>query len=146
MKPKRQRMVFTGLGVVIIAAAVGLMLNAFESSVVFFYGPTELTEKNIPQDRRLRIGGLVEDGSVTRPSADMLNFRVTDLNTAVPVTYRGLPPALFREGQGVVAEGRFEGGVFIADEILAKHDETYMPAEVAETLKAQGVWRGDTGE
>lgn len=146
MKPRRRRMFFTGAGAAAAAAAAALMLNAFEDSVVFFYGPTDLKEKNIPLGRRLRIGGLVEENSVAEPSAGVLNFNVTDLNSAVPVTYRGLPPALFREGQGVVAEGRFENGVFIADEILAKHDEAYMPPEAAEALKAQGVWRGPAGQ
>ena len=121
------------------------MLNAFESSVVFFHSPTDLVEKDIPQDRRMRIGGLVEEGSVEKPGDAVVQFRVTDMANTVPVVYRGLLPDLFREGQGVVAEGTFADGVFRADEVLAKHDETYMPPEVAEALKASGQWQGDEG-
>lgn len=143
MKPKHQRLVFVGVAIAIVGAAAGLMLNAFEDSVVFFHSPTDLVEKDIPTDRRMRIGGLVEDGSVAKPGDAVVEFRVTDTANAVPVVYRGLLPDLFREGQGVVAEGVFENGVFKADEVLAKHDEQYMPPEVAEALKASGQWQGD---
>jgi len=141
MKPKHQRLAFVGVAIAIIAGAAGLMLNAFESSVVFFHSPTDLVEKDIPQDRRMRIGGLVEDGSVEKPGDAVVEFRVTDMTNTVPVVYRGLLPDLFREGQGVVAEGQFINGVFRADEVLAKHDETYMPPEVADALKKSGQWK-----
>ena len=117
-------------------------MNAFEDNIVFFHSPTDIIEKKIGEDRRFRLGGLVEEGSVRKAGGAVTIFRVTDLKETIAVSYKGLLPDLFREGQGVVAEGRLKGGIFIADEVLAKHDETYMPPEVAEALKKSGKWRG----
>ena len=133
----------------IFATAAALVLMAFEENIVFFYSPTELARKMeqqpIPPDRRLRIGGLVEEGSVSRDKDGItILFRVTDTVEVVPVRFRGLLPDLFREGQGIVAEGRMAmDGSFVATEVLAKHDETYMPKEVADALKEAGQWQGD---
>ena len=128
-----------------LGVAVGLVLLAFEESLVFFYSPSDVVEKAPPLDRRLRVGGLVEDGSVSRGADGLtISFRITDTANAVPVRYKGLLPDLFREGQGVVAEGRLDGeGTFIASQVLAKHDENYMPAEVVEALRDSGQWQGD---
>ena len=144
MKRKHRRLVFVAVGMIALGGAAALVLNAFDDSLVFFYSPTELAAKEFPEGRRLRIGGLVEEGSVERLDDGLtVTFRVTDLTTALPVTYTGVLPDLFREGQGVVAEGvATAGGVFRADSILAKHDENYMPAEVAEALRASGKWQG----
>lgn len=129
------------LSLAMLAIAAGLILSAFRDSIAFFYTPSELAAKPVPPGRLLRIGGLVEDGSVMR-DGDTIRFRVTDLQSALPVTYRGILPDLFREGQGVVAEGALGAdGVFQARQVLAKHDETYMPPEVAEALKKSGEWR-----
>ncbi|MDH5748526.1 MAG: cytochrome c maturation protein CcmE [Rhodospirillales bacterium] len=147
MKRKHKRLTFVAVALILLAAAAGLALLAFEESIVFFYSPTDIREKNMTDDRRLRIGGLVEEGSVVRKEGSaVVRFRVTDLNNSIPVTFEGLLPDLFREGQGVVAEGRMEGGLFVADEVLAKHDENYMPPEVAEALKKSGQWKGNEGE
>ncbi|MCC9620699.1 cytochrome c maturation protein CcmE [Thalassospira sp. MA62] len=126
-----------------VAGAAALMLTAFEDSVVFFFSPTEIVEKSpIDPDQRLRIGGLVEEGSVAKQNdGQTVAFVVTDMAEEVPVSYRGILPDLFREGQGVVAEGHMSAdGTFIASEVLAKHDENYMPPEVAESLKKSGYW------
>ncbi|MBL6932052.1 MAG: cytochrome c maturation protein CcmE [Rhodospirillales bacterium] len=140
MKRKHKRLTFVGLALLLIAAAVGLILSAFEESIVFFHSPTDIVEKQVSPDRRLRLGGLVEEGSVEKKGDAVVNFRVTDMANAVNVTYRGILPDLFREGQGVVAEGTYVAGVFKADEVLAKHDENYMPPEVADALKKSGKW------
>jgi len=140
VKRKHKRLTFIVLGMGLLAAAAALMLSAFEDNIVFFYSPTEVLDQKLGADRRVRIGGLVEDGSVEKAGTEV-KFRVTDLAAAIPVTYTGILPDLFREGQGVVAEGRFVDGVFHADEVLAKHDETYMPPEVAEALKKSGRWQ-----
>ena len=144
MTRKRRRMMLVLLGTLTLGAAAALVLSAFEDSVVFFYSPTDLAEKNPPPDRRLRIGGIVVEDSVARQADGLtVRFRVTDLNKTVQVAYTGILPDLFREGQGVVAEGRLDaGGVFRAEEVLAKHDETHMPPEVADALKRSGRWRG----
>lgn len=128
----------------VLALAAGLVLFALRDSIVFFYGPTELAEKAPAPGTRLRIGGLVGPGTLARRGQATVSFAVTDLKSDVQVTYTGLLPDLFREGQGVVAEGTLEGpGVFRADTVLAKHDETYMPRDVADKLRKQGVWRGE---
>jgi cytochrome c-type biogenesis protein CcmE len=121
-----------------------LVLSAFEENLVFFYSPTDLVEKELPDGRRFRLGGLVEEGSVNRLSDGLtVEFVVTDLSATVPVVFRGPLPDLFREGQGVITEGVLTaGGVFEADSVLAKHDENYMPPEVAEALKKSGQWQG----
>ena len=142
MKRKHKRLTFAFIGLGLLAAATGLVLLALEDSIVFFYSPSDLVEKPPPPGKRLRIGGLVEEGSVVRGQGATVSFRVTDLAKALPVAYVGLLPDLFREGQGVVAEGLLKDGVFQADLVLAKHDETYMPPEVAEALKKSGQWRG----
>jgi len=130
---------------VLLGAATALVLSAFEDNIVFFYTPSDLAEKKPPPERRLRIGGVVVEDSIKRKQgAAAVSFRLTDMQSTVLVEYeRGILPDLFREGQGIVAEGRLGGdGVFRADEVLAKHDETYMPKEVAEALKKSGQWKG----
>lgn len=143
MKPKHQRMAILAAGGVALAIAAALILTAFEDNIVFFHSPTDLVEKDIPPERRLRVGGLVEKGSVSKASDGVtVQFKVTDLKHTVAVRYRGILPDLFREGQGIVAEGRYRSNVFEASEVLAKHDETYLPAEVADALKKSGQWKG----
>ncbi len=142
MKRKHKRLTFVVVALCLLGVAAGLVLSALEENIVFFYSPTDIAEKNVAEGRRIRLGGLVEEGSVKKAGGAMVNFRVTDLRTVIAVTYKGLLPDLFSEGQGVVAEGTLQGGVFRADEVLAKHDETYMPPEVAEALKKSGQWKG----
>jgi cytochrome c-type biogenesis protein CcmE len=143
---KKRRMILVGGGLLALFAAAALVLAAFQDNLVFFYAPSDLAAAEIPQGRTLRLGGLVEEGSVKRgEDGATVTFRVTDLTESVPVTYRGILPDLFREGQGVVTQGVLgQDGVFVANEVLAKHDETYMPREVADALKKSGEWRGDT--
>ncbi len=144
MTRKGRRLAIIGTAGTVVALAVGLVLFALRDSIVFFYGPTELTERAPAPGTRLRLGGLVEQGSVAHLGGASITFLVTDLSHDVKVTYTGLLPDLFREGQGVVAEGVVEArGVFRADSVLAKHDATYMPKDVADKLKQQGVWRGE---
>lgn len=127
---------------VFLGGAAALVLTAFQDNIVFFYSPTDLKTKQISASQRLRIGGLVEEGSVAKDeSGKTVRFKVTDLANSVDVTFTGILPDLFREGQGVVAEGRFASGVFTASDVLAKHDENYMPPEVAEALKKSGQWK-----
>ena len=127
-----------------MAIAVGLILFALRNSIVFFYGPTEITEKALPRGTHLRIGGVVKPGSLTYDGSSTVVFAVTDLKHDIKVSYNGLLPDLFREGQGVVAEGTMEGpGLFHADTVLAKHDERYMPKDVADKLKQRGTWRNE---
>ena len=143
MTRKRRRLlaVLAGMGMLGIAAA--LVLNAVRDSLVFFYSPSDLKTKAVPQGRMLRIGGLVEEASVKRAGdGKTVTFRITDGSAAVPVTYSGALPDLFREGQGVVVEGRIDGaGEVRAASVLAKHDERYMPKEVVEALKKSGHWQ-----
>ncbi|RMF01584.1 MAG: cytochrome c maturation protein CcmE, partial [Alphaproteobacteria bacterium] len=111
--------------------------------IVFFYSPSDVREKNIATGQRFRLGGLVEQGSVKRGEGTQVRFVITDTANSIPVTYTGVLPDLFREGQGVITEGKLGAdGVFVADSVLAKHDENYMPPEVAEALRKQGVWQG----
>ena len=127
-----------------MAIAIGLILFALRNSIVFFYGPTEITEKALPRGTHLRIGGVVKRGSLTYDGSSTVVFAVTDLKHDIRVSYTGLLPDLFREGQGVVAEGTVEGpGLFRADTVLAKHDERYMPKDVADKLKQRGTWRNE---
>ncbi|MBK1665987.1 cytochrome c biogenesis protein CcmE [Rhodospirillum rubrum] len=141
MTRKKRRLYFVVLGMVALFAAAGLTLTAFQDNLVFFYSPTDLQEKGVDQGRRFRVGGLVEEGSVVR-DGETVRFTVTDLMNTVTVRYTGMLPDLFREGQGVVAEGAMDGaGTFVAANVLAKHDENYMPPEVAESLKASGKWQ-----
>ena len=139
-KQRRLSLIATAGAVLFLAA--GLVLFAMRDTIVFFYGPTEIVEKAVAPGTRMRLGGLVEAGSVQRGADQRITFAVTDGKNAMKVSYHGLLPDLFREGQGVVTEGVFEGaGLFKADSVLAKHDETYMPREVADTLKKQGHWQ-----
>ena len=141
MKRKTRRLAFVFVGLALVGIAATLVLAAFRDNLVFFYSPTDVVQRPLPADQRVRLGGLVEEGSVVRASGGTrVSFRITDLMNALPVTYDGILPDLFRDGQGVVAEGRFRGGVFAADSVLAKHDENYMPPEVAEALKKSGQW------
>ena len=137
MTRKRRRLYMLAAGVAVLAVASTLVLLAFRENLVFFYSPTDLQAKPQPPDRLVRIGGLVEEGSVARAAdGSTVSFRVTDLKQAVAVSYAGMLPDLFREGQGVIAEGALgSDGVFVAREVLAKHDENYMPPEAAEALK-----------
>lgn len=142
MTRKQRRLALIGSAGAVLALALGLVLFALRDSIVFFYGPTELAEKGIVPGTRLRLGGLVETGTVVRGQGQTVTFAVTDTKKSVSVTYTGLLPDLFREGQGVIAEGVLEAGDrFRADSVLAKHDETYMPREVADSLKKQGLWQ-----
>ena len=147
LKRKHRRLVFVVAGMTSLLIAAGLVLNAFEDNLVFFYTPSDLVEKDITEGRRFRLGGLVEEGSENRLDDGLtVEFTVTDLTATIPVIYRGPLPDLFREGQGVVTEDKMVNGVFIADSVLAKHDVNYMPPEVAEALKASGQWQGDGSE
>ena len=144
---KRQRLVLAVVALLLLGGATTLVLTAMGESIAYFATPTEVSERRVEPGRRLRIGGLVVDGSVVRGADGTVRFRLTDTNAEVPVAYKGLLPDLFREGQGIVAQGAVDGGgVFTADEVLAKHDERYMPKEVADSLKAQGVWNDGQGE
>ena len=142
MKPKHQRLAFISLGFLLLAGAVALVLSAFPVNLVFFHSPTDLKTKVISAEQRLRVGGLVEEGSVKQIADANVRFTVTDLANSVQVNFRGILPDLFREGQGIVAEGHFRDGIFQATEVLAKHDETYMPVEVADAIKKSGQWKG----
>lgn len=150
MTRKRRRLYLVLLFVIGVGTATGLALSAFRDNLVFFYSPTDLSEKHVPPGRTVRIGGLVEQGSVVREASAgsksvEIQFKVTDLNHDIPVVYSGIIPDLFREGQGVVANGKLgPDGVFHASELLAKHDEKYMPPEVADALKKSGHWQ-ETG-
>jgi cytochrome c-type biogenesis protein CcmE len=142
---KTRRLYIVLAGLLCLGAATSLVLVALQDTLVFFMFPSDLKTKHVPADRRIRLGGLVEKGSVVKQSDGVtVSFRVTDTEQAVPVRYRGILPDLFREGQGVVTEGRLgPDGVFVADEVLAKHDENYMPREVAEKIKKAGQWKGN---
>jgi cytochrome c-type biogenesis protein CcmE len=139
---KRKRLTIIGGGLAFLGAAAGLTFYALGEKASYFYMPADLAASPVPPGQRIRLGGLVEEGSVERGSGTRVAFGVSDGGGKVAVVYDGLLPDLFREGQGVVTEGTFGGdGVFVADSVLAKHDENYMPREVAESLKAQGVWK-----
>ena len=136
MKARQKRMVFVVVGLLGLAVAASLVINALDSNLSYFFSPTEVVQKQAPADRIFRLGGLVEEGSVARGDGLETRFRVTDRANVVKVSYSGILPDLLQEGQGVIAQGRLAGdGVFMADEVLAKHDETYMPPEVAEALE-----------
>jgi cytochrome c-type biogenesis protein CcmE len=143
MKRKHKRLTFVGVALVLLAGAAALVLLAFEENIVFFMSPTDIAANKVSENQRFRLGGLVEEGSVDRSGGETVTFKVTDITNIVAVSYTGILPDLFREAQGVVAEGRLKNGVFVADEVLAKHDETYMPPEVADALKQSGQWHGD---
>ncbi len=144
-------MLAVGLAVLGVAAAAGLTLQAFKDNMMFFVSVTEVVAGEYPKDRNFRVGGLVVDGSIERADGSLdVNFMVTDLRCEIPVMYTGVLPDLFREGQGVVAHGRMDAaGTFVADEVLAKHDENYMAPEVAESLAMQhsdGIAMAASGE
>jgi cytochrome c-type biogenesis protein CcmE len=144
MTRKQRRLSLIGAALGVLALAVALVLGALKDSIVFFNSPTDVVEKQIKPGMRIRIGGLVKEGSVARGDSLAVRFEVTDGKSTVPVAYQGLLPDLFREGQGIVAEGALDPtGTFRADSVLAKHDETYMPKEVADALKKQGHWKDD---
>ncbi len=135
MKPRHKRLAIAGGVLVAVGAVSALVLSAFESNLVFFYSPSQVVAKEVPDGRTFRLGGMVEEGSVRREGVKV-NFVVTDTVQKVPVTYEGILPDLFKEGKGVVAQGQLNpDGVFVAREVLAKHDENYMPPEAAEALK-----------
>ena len=142
MTRKQRRLVLIGTSLGVLAIAAALVLGALRDSIVFFNSPTDVAEKSIPPGTRMRIGGLVKSGSLQRGDNLQVSFAVTDGKTDISVRYQGIVPDLFREGQGVVAEGRLESGrVFAADTVLAKHDERYMPREVVDALKKSGRWQ-----
>jgi cytochrome c-type biogenesis protein CcmE len=139
---KRRRLVALGVGLSLLATATALVLIAFNDNLVFFYSPSDLAQKAVGPERRIRIGGLVENQSLVKEDSRRVAFRVTDGKSELKVVYDGLLPDLFREGQGVVAEGKLRGdGIFVASSVLAKHDEKYMPPEVADALKRSGHWQ-----
>ena len=137
MKPRHKRFAFIAAGVAALGVAAFLVLGAFEKNLVFFFTPTQVAANEAPVGRTFRVGGLVERGSVKRqPDGVTVRFVVTDTAKSIPVAYRGVLPDLFREGKGVVTQGRLApDGVFLASEVLAKHDENYMPPEAADALK-----------
>lgn len=147
MSRKQRRFALIGFGLAVVAVAVGLMLNKLNDSLVFFYSPSEVIAKAVRPGERIRLGGLVETGSVQRGPQLAVRFSITDGGHAITVAYTGFLPDLFREGQGVVTEGSLGAdGVFHANVVLAKHDETYMPRDVSDALKKQGHWQTQYGK
>jgi len=136
MKPRQKRFVFIAVALVGVALAVGLVLYALRGNVNLYFTPTQVFNNEVPKGRSFRIGGLVEEGSVKREKDGLtVNFVITDTHKSIPVVYKGILPDLFKEGKGVVAQGKVENGVMRAEEVLAKHDENYMPPEAADALK-----------
>ena len=147
MTRKQRRLVLIGGSLGVLALAAVLVLTALKDSIVFFNSPSDVAEKNIQPGSRIRLGGLVKEGTVQRGDNLAVRFEVTDGNRAIAVSYQGILPDLFREGQGVIAEGVMQpGGGFQADSVLAKHDENYMPKDVADALKKQGHWKDEYGK
>jgi cytochrome c-type biogenesis protein CcmE len=146
MTRKQRRLILIGGSLGVLGIAAALVLNALSDSIVFFNSPTDVAEKHVAVGTRIRIGGLVKPGSLQRGESLRVSFDVTDGKSDLPVRYQGIVPDLFREGQGVVAEGKLEpGGILVADTVLAKHDERYMPREVVDALKKSGRWgEGET--
>src|SRR3978361_1743177 len=146
MTRRQRRLTMIGGSLAVLTVAAALVLNAMRDSIVFFSTPQMVNEKHIPPGQRFRLGGMVENGSLVRGDNLAVSFKVSDGNATLPVSYKGILPDLFREGQGVVAEGALDNtGVFKADTVLAKHDENYMPREVADALKKQGRWQEGDG-
>jgi cytochrome c-type biogenesis protein CcmE len=146
MTRKQRRLVLIGSAVGVLAVAMALVLGALKDSIVFFNSPTDVVEKHVRPGARIRLGGMVKDGSLVRGQDLAVHFAVTDGRSDIAVLYQGILPDLFREGQGVVTEGTLDpSGTFKADTVLAKHDETYMPKEVADALKKQGRWKEEYG-
>lgn len=141
MTRKQRRLIMIGASLGVLAIAAALVLSALSSSIVFFNSPTDVAEKHIASGTRIRVGGLVKQGSVQRGDDLRITFDVTDGKSDIVVRYQGIVPDLFREGQGVVAEGKLEAGALVADTVLAKHDERYMPKEVVDALKKSGRWQ-----
>jgi cytochrome c-type biogenesis protein CcmE len=137
MKPRHKRLAIAGGVLVAVGAIAALVLNAFQSNLVFFYSPSQIASQEAPVNRTFRLGGLVQQGSVKRDGVKV-EFIVTDTAKTVPVHFEGILPDLFKEGKGVVAQGQLRDGVFVAREVLAKHDENYMPPEAAEALRRAG--------
>jgi cytochrome c-type biogenesis protein CcmE len=134
MKPRHRRFAWIAAGLAVLGVAVALVLNAFQSNLVFFFSPTDIAENRAPQGRTFRVGGLVEEKSVKRDGVTV-RFNVTDTAKTIPVVYTGILPDLFKEGKGVVAQGKLgPDGIFAASEVLAKHDENYMPPEAADAV------------
>src|ERR1700730_7250864 len=147
MTRKQRRLALIGTGLSVLGVAAWLVRFALKDSIVFFNSPTDVVEKHVAPGSRIRLGGLVKPGSVVRGSDLADRFDVTDGENTIPVAYKGLLPDLFREGQGVVTEGVVEpSGAFRADSVLAKHDENYMPKEVADALKRSGHWKEEYGQ
>ena len=143
---RRRRALAIAAATGVLCLAVLLVLRALRDSVVFFHTPSEVIAQHIAAGKRIRLGGLVAVGSLRRAEGTTVTFAITDGGATVPASYTGILPDLFREGQGVVAEGKLDAtGRFLADTVLAKHDETYMPPEVARALKDKGVWKGASG-
>jgi cytochrome c-type biogenesis protein CcmE len=146
MTRKRRRLYFVALGLLGVFAGTALVLSAFQDNLVFFFSPTEIAAKKPGPHQRVRMGGLVESGSVVK-DGKTVTFKITDTSNSTPVTYTGLLPDLFKEGTGVVVEGHLGAdGVFAAKDVLAKHDENYMPREVADALKKSGRWQETSSE
>jgi cytochrome c-type biogenesis protein CcmE len=147
MTRKQRRLVMIGSALGVLAIAAALVLNAMRDSIVFFSTPAMVAEKQIKPGQRFRLGGMVDAGSLVRGADLQVAFKVSDGRATLPVSYKGILPDLFREGQGVVAEGAIDAqGTFRADTVLAKHDETYMPKEIADALKRDGRWKeGENG-
>src|SRR5437899_9102924 len=144
MTRRQRRLTLIGGSLAVLAVAAALVLNAMRDSIVFFSTPAMVAEKHVAAGKKFRLGGLVQPGSLVRGDNLAVTFQVVDGSASLPVAYQGILPDLFREGQGVVAEGALDGsGVFKADTVLAKHDETYMPRDVADALKRQGHWKDD---
>jgi cytochrome c-type biogenesis protein CcmE len=147
MTRKQRRLILIGSSLGVLALAAALVLSALRDAIVFFNSPTDIAEKHLAAGTRMRVGGLVKPGTLQRGDNLNIRFAVTDGNNDIAVRYQGIVPDLFREGQGVVAEGKLEaGGIFVADTVLAKHDERYMPREVVDALKKTGRWQEDAGK
>ena len=144
MTGKSKRLAVFAVIAAMLSGGVFLVMSALQDNIVLFFTPSELTPEKMT-DKQLRIGGLVEEGSIQIDGLQA-RFSITDSAAVVSVLYTGALPDLFREGQGIIAQGRFENNIFRAENVLAKHDETYMPREVAESLKEQGVWKGDSSK
>ena len=149
MTSRQKRFAFIGLGLVVLGVATALVLNAFQSNLVFFFTPTQVVNGEVPKGKSFRLGGMVEDGSLKRENDGLtVHFVVTDTAKRVPVTYKGILPDLFKEGKGAVTQGQLAAdGTFVASEVLAKHDENYMPPEAAEAMakaKASGAQSSNT--
>jgi len=141
MKPKHQRLIFVAVSIGFLCVATLLAMEAFRNNMIFFYSPSDLMEQGIAPGQLIRLGGLVETGSIVR-TGTTIRFVITDGNRHIAVIHQGMLPGLFREGQGVIAEGHVVGDIFEAKRVLTKHDEYYMPKDVVDTLKKTGRWKG----